>query len=431
MADPVDVSCNDDEDGSIRMEVTSGGEGLLEFAIAPNFNEFFSDPSTPGIYVFEDLPAGTYDVLVKDDRCTEIRTVEVLEPDPLMITNLETTPELCIGANNGTVVFDIEGGTPFNDLSVSPLPYYEYRIEMTSPIVEDITGGFIPYDGSVTENLQGGGTYVIFVQDANGCDTNDLFSIDIGVDLSAEPIVQYGCEGIFPNSTASVAITDESLLPDLLFFLEDMNAVEPALTDREMIDLASSQHEWGDLPASQYMVHIFHENGCSMNVQFEVDAYEPLILEAIKTSPNELTAFAEGGYGGYEFFFQGESTGEETVFTTNENTMVNVRVVDARGCEAFVNIPFEFTGMIEIPNFFTPDGDNLNDEWAPNNREFFPNIDVKIYDRYGRVVAELNQVTSWDGKYEGNELPTGDYWYVVNANDKSKQRYVGHFTLYR
>ena len=33
--------------------------------------------------------------------------------------------------------------------------------------------------------------------------------------------------------------------------------------------------------------------------------------------------------------------------------------------------------------------------------------------------------------YEGKELPTGDYWYVVNQNDDRDIRYVGHFTLYR
>jgi gliding motility-associated-like protein len=73
----------------------------------------------------------------------------------------------------------------------------------------------------------------------------------------------------------------------------------------------------------------------------------------------------------------------------------------------------------------------MNDFWAPLNREFFPNIEVKIYDRYGRVVAVLDQVTKWDGMYDGKELPTGDYWYVVNANDNEQQQYVGHFTLYR
>ena len=87
--------------------------------------------------------------------------------------------------------------------------------------------------------------------------------------------------------------------------------------------------------------------------------------------------------------------------------------------------------MVDLPDFFTPDGDGLNDVWSPDNREFFPNIDIIIYDRYGRVVARLNQVEDWDGTYSGKPLPTGDYWYVVNANDNEKQIYVGHLTLLR
>ena len=149
-----------------------------------------------------------------------------------------------------------------------------------------------------------------------------------------------------------------------------------------------------------------------------------------KTGPNEVVAVAAGGYGEYEFFFNGESYGEETTFTTNESGMVNVRVVDARGCVLELSVPFEFTGMLEFPNFFTPDGDNLNDIWSPKNRELFAGVNVKIYDRYGRVVAILDEVSGWDGTYEGKEVPTGDYWYVVNANS-NEIRYVGHFTLYR
>ena len=34
--------------------------------------------------------------------------------------------------------------------------------------------------------------------------------------------------------------------------------------------------------------------------------------------------------------------------------------------------------------------------------------------------------------YDGRELPTGDYWYVVKLNGERDQReFVGHFTLYR
>ncbi|MEO1010964.1 MAG: T9SS type B sorting domain-containing protein [Bacteroidota bacterium] len=415
------VSCNGEEDGTLTVEVTSGGVGLIQFAIAPNFNEFFSDPATPGMYTFDELGQGDYEVLVLDeDGCFVSVPVNIPEPDELEINNIQTTPELCIGANDGTMVFEIAGGTPFNDPLVSPAPYYEYKIEMIDPVNETGLGVFAPYDGSVIPNLQGGASYAIYVQDANGCNTSDVFTIGIGVDLTAQPDVVYGCEGVFPNSTSQVIMQDQSLLPRLLFAL-----------DVDDIGMADTTRSWGDLAPGDHTVYIYHENGCVNSVAFTIDAYDPLALSAEKTGPNELTATAAGGFGGYEFFFQGQSYGTDNVYTTNVSEIVEVRVVDQNGCVAVVSIPFEFTGMLEIPNFFTPNGDNENDLWMIKGREFFPDIEVIIYDRYGRVVATLDQVQKWDGTYEGNPLPSGDYWYVVNQNDARSTRFVGHFTLFR
>jgi gliding motility-associated-like protein len=222
-----------------------------------------------------------------------------------------------------------------------------------------------------------------------------------------------------------VEIQDTGQYSDLLFALDPVDPTD-AITSQ-----AGTTRTWGDLPAGDHTVYIYHSNGCTTFVDFTTDAYDPLTLEAIKTGPNEITATATGGYGGYEYFFQGESYGSENIYLANADATVEVRVVDQNGCVAVITVPFDFTGMLEIPNFFTPDGDNNNDLWFPRNRDFFPNIEVKIYDRYGRVVAILDQVSGWDGTYEGSELPSGDYWYVVNANDKEKQQYVGHFTLYR
>ncbi|MEM9141429.1 MAG: T9SS type B sorting domain-containing protein [Bacteroidota bacterium] len=419
--DATPVSCNGESDGTLTVTVTSGGEGLIQFAIAPNFNEFFSDPVTPGSYTFDELPQGDYEVLVLDEKgCFVTVMVNVPEPDPLSITNIETTPELCIGANNGTVVFEIAGGTPFVDALISPLPYYEYKIEMVSPVNELGTAVFAPYDGSIVMDLEGGASYTINVQDANGCSVSEVFTVGIGVDLTAQPIVVYGCEGVFPNSTSSVLLQERDLLPQVLFAL-----------DVDDINNADTTRSWGDLTPGDHTVYIYHENGCVNSVDFTVDAYDPLALSAVKTGPNELTATASGGFGGYEYFFQGQSYGEDNVYTTNVSELVEVRVVDQNGCEAMVSVPFEFTGMLEIPNFFTPDGDTYNDLWEIGGREFFPNIEVIIYDRYGRVIATLDQVQNWDGTYEGSPLPTGDYWYVVNQNDGRDTRFVGHFTLYR
>lgn len=416
-ANPTTVSCFGMEDGTITIEVTSGGVGLVQFAIEPHFNEFFSDPSTPGIYTFEDLAAGSYEILIQDENgCFEKDILTVTEPDEVTITDVSTTPETCLGYSDGTAQLTVTGGTPFVD-PITSATYYETMLVGPNSDGSEV---FVRNDNLFFDNLIGGETYIVFVQDANLCGTDELIPILIGVELSAEAPVVYGCEGIFPNSTVNIEMQDTSLLPRLLFSL-----------DVDDITLADTQTTWGDLPPGGHTIYIYHENGCNNSVDFTVDAYDPLTISAIKTGPNELTATAAGGYGGYEYFFQGESYGSDNIYTTNESTTVTVRVVDQNGCVAEVRVPFEFTGMLEIPNFFTPDGDNNNDVWSPKNRDFFPNIEVKIYDRYGRVVAILDQVKNWDGNYEGNPVPTGDYWYVVNANDKSRIRYVGHFTLYR
>lgn len=415
-ATPTPVTCSGQEDGTITVEVTSGGEGLLQFAIGPNFNEFFSDPLTPGVYTFEDLQGAAngreYTVLIQDSQgCSETAIVMVYEPEEIEISSVET-PEICLGFSDGTAQLTVTGGTPFVD--GSGVSYYEASFNSTDD------ADFVRNDSLFFDNLAGGESYAIFVRDANGCTADIIIPIEIGVDIAAEPVVEYGCEGIFPNSTTTIVSQNGTSFNDVLFSL-----------DVDDITVATTERMWADLPAGDHTVYLYHANGCTTFVEFTIDAYEPLVLDAMKTGPDEITATATGGFGDYEFFFQGESTGSTNIFNISYDATINIRVVDQQGCVAELVFPFDFDGMVEFPNFFTPDGDNMNDYWYPNNREFFPNIDVIIYDRYGRVVARLDQVAKWDGKYEGKPLPTGDYWYVVNANDNEKQKYVGHFTLYR
>jgi gliding motility-associated-like protein len=49
-------------------------------------------------------------------------------------------------------------------------------------------------------------------------------------------------------------------------------------------------------------------------------------------------------------------------------------------------------------------------------------IQVQIFDRYGKLIIELNAVNySWDGKFNSKNLPADDYWYHLkldNTNPK-------------
>jgi gliding motility-associated-like protein len=407
----VPVSCYGDVDGQIIIEA-SGGTGIIRYSIADQLSEFFEgdDPMFPNRKTFSDLEPRSYEIIIQDDLgCTITQTVTITEPTELVAGIGNSIPETCLGDEDGSITVTVNGGT-------AP---YEFSLNSSNP------ADFAPNPTMTFNNLIGGDTYVVFIRDAMGCETNVIIPVGIGVELIPEALVSYGCDGIFPNSTATVSLQDVTQYPELLFALDPTDPTD-AITAQADID-----RTWGDLSPGDHTVYIYHSNGCSTFVDFTIDNYDPLTLDLIKSGPNELTATATGGFGGYEYFFQDVSYGSVNIYEVNADANVSVRVVDQQGCVAVMSIPFDFTGMLDIPNFFTPDGDNNNDVWYPRNRDFFPNIDVKIYDRYGRVVAVLDQVTSWDGNYEGSELPTGDYWYVVNANDNDKQQYVGHFTLYR
>ena len=414
----VPVSCNGDVDGQVIIEA-SGGTGKIRFSISDTLSEFFEgeDPSNPNSFTFTDLPPGTYEIIVQDELgCNILQEVTIGEPEELIVSNIDTSPETCINASDGSAQITMMGGTPFVDI-LSGVEYYETKLIGPNSNGDEV---YVRNDSLFFDNLLGGETYVVFIRDSMGCETYEMLPITMGVDLSAEAIVEYGCEGIFPNSTVSVQMQDSSVLPRLLFSL-----------DVDDIGLANTETVYGDLSAGDHTIYIYHENGCATFVEFTLEAYEPLTLSAVKTGPNEITATATGGFGGYEYFFQGDSYGSDNIYISNQDANVSIRVVDRNGCVASMAIPFEFTGMLDVPNFFTPNGDNMNDEWYPGNRDYFPNLEVKIYDRYGRVVAILDQVSGWDGTYEGKAVPSGDYWYEVNANDEDKQQFMGHFTLYR
>ena len=407
----VPVSCNGENDGQLIIEA-SGGTGVIRYSIADQLSEFFEadDPMFPNRKTFNNLSARSYEIIIQDDLgCTITQTVTIAEPMQLVAALADSSPETCLGDGDGSVTLNVSGGT-------AP---YEFALNSSDD------ADFAQNPSQTWDNLSGGETYVIFVRDAMGCLTNVVVPVGVGVDLQPEALVAYGCDGIFPYSTATVQLQDPGLYGQLLFSLDPADPTDAITAE------ATTERSWGDLIPGDHTVYIYHENGCATFVEFSIDAYEPLTLEAVKTGMNEVTAIAAGGFGGYEFFFQGESYGNANMYYVNEDSNVTVRVVDSRGCEATAVIPFDFTGVLEIPNFFTPDGDNMNDFWYPKNRDFFPNIEVKIYDRYGRVVAILDQIAKWDGTYEGKEVPTGDYWYVVHANDNDQQQYVGHFTLYR
>lgn len=88
--------------------------------------------------------------------------------------------------------------------------------------------------------------------------------------------------------------------------------------------------------------------------------------------------------------------------------------------------------IIGYLRFFTPNGDGFNDTWQikgvdENNQG---NSTIYIYDRYGKLIKQLlTSSDGWDGTFNGQLMPTDDYWFKVYLEDG--RAFMGHFTLKR
>ncbi|MBO6587985.1 MAG: T9SS type B sorting domain-containing protein [Muricauda sp.] len=391
------ITCSGENDGTITVEV-SGGTGEILYAISPNLDQFDT------MNTFTDLEPGIYDVIAQDvNGCFIMFQFEITQPDPVVAEAINIMDEVCFESGDGSFELQVSGGT-------AP---YETSLNSTAD------SNFVQ-DQFLFQNVPAG-THVVFVRDAQGCETNVIVEINPGVNLAATVTPMYECTGNVPDNYLDIVMEDESIANDLMYALDSTDPADMQL-EANFTNMAPGDH----------YITIAHSNGCMTTYDFTIDSFEPLTLTLENNTINQITAVAEGGVEDYTFYFNGVDNGSDNTYFINRTDTYTVTVVDENGCEATAEIFMEFID-VEFPNFFTPDGDGRNDLWLPDNIEGFPDVLIKIYDRYGRVVEVMaRNVKGWDGNYDGKPLPTGDYWYVVQLQGEQDNReFVGHFTLYR
>jgi len=190
-----------------------------------------------------------------------------------------------------------------------------------------------------------------------------------------------------------------------------------------------------DVSKGSHEVTVKHnEYNCSDEpVVLQVEEYTPLVFNVINTNLNEYTVEASGGRKNYEYSFDSDvDYGTNNILNIVRTKEYKFYVQDEKGCVTEQTLLLEVLD-IEIPDFFTPEGDGINDTWYPINIVQYPNINVKIFDRYQRIIASYAGVQySWDGTYDSKKLPSGDYWYVIKLNSADDNReFKGNFTLVR
>ncbi|MCI2227884.1 T9SS type B sorting domain-containing protein [Polaribacter sp. MSW13] len=126
---------------------------------------------------------------------------------------------------------------------------------------------------------------------------------------------------------------------------------------------------------------------------------------------------------------------DQPLFENLEGGIYTIIVNDKNGCAPDTTL---LVSVIQFPKFFTPNGDGTNDTWLVKgaNQTFYPNAKINIFNRFGKLVAQIPiDSQGWNGAYGGKILPSDDYWYditLVPANtNKPTIHKKGNFSLLR
>jgi gliding motility-associated-like protein len=77
--------------------------------------------------------------------------------------------------------------------------------------------------------------------------------------------------------------------------------------------------------------------------------------------------------------------------------------------------------LFNIPEAISPNNDGINDYWTINEIELFNGYAINIFNSFGQSIYQIkNTPPNWDGTWNGQTLPNGDYFYSVKLDELNR-----------
>ncbi|MDP3352196.1 MAG: T9SS type B sorting domain-containing protein, partial [Flavobacteriaceae bacterium] len=165
---------------------------------------------------------------------------------------------------------------------------------------------------------------------------------------------------------------------------------------------------------------------CSNVKTFTVTQIKAPKIKEVLIDYNKATIITEEN-GQYEFSVNQQNYQLSSEFYNLKGGLKTFTVKEINGC----GIGFKEMFLLIVPRFITPNHDGFNDEFMIDGLSVYPDASIQIFDKFGKILFDLkNNSKSWNGFYNGKQLPSADYWYIIQLS-KDLPPIKGHFTLKR
>jgi|TARA_B100001964_G_scaffold187923_1_gene209101 gliding motility-associated-like protein len=303
-----------------------------------------------------------------------------------------------------------------------------------NPVVTGGTGvyNYIWNNGSSNSSISvGQGYYHLTIDDGTGCLARD--SITITEDAPPTATISGGGSMCDDGSELNISFDYTGLLPWDLSYTDGTN-------NFNQDSILSNNFNFNTLVEGDYTIDTVTDlNGCVATInglaQVLIFPIPNPVLSPGDTSIyiGQTLILSTGNYAFYNWFNDEDSLlGISQQIEVSQEDAYYVWVEDANGCtdiSEFVFVSLLPKTELFVPTAFTPNGDEHNDLFVIQGR-FIKSFQIDVVNRWGEVLFTSNSIEKyWDGKYEGNAIMQGTYYYNITIVGQDKKTFVKQGTV--
>lgn len=452
ITEPLD--CHYDVAGIVEMGVT-GGTGDYSFSWSNGQEELDLIDPFPGNYIL---------TVTDENGCIETLNVNIPGPSPFVPSAIVETANcrLAPAGNTGSIsVTNIEGGNGtfsqdfnvrwfregFGNLgldglwSISNLQSgWHYGVITDQKLCKDTLYFYVPYDEDnfFTVDIDMEEDYCYFdnavltavaLQGSFGASAQfEWYNVTVNPNIIIGTNISYTTSPLTQDTRMLVKVTSSegcleqrektiNVYPQIGPFL-DRNT-HPFFSPSDLITFDGDETVISVLADTEYSVEVL-----TVNPDYTLTySWTPAQFFFPPNAKNSTMLFQSGTY---EQFLTGQLF--NTVTQKNEQYIPLVGQVQSEfGCIETINLKARILDRIRLANVFSPNDDGINDVWMIPYSDLFPDLEIKIYNRWGALVWSAKGTEAskgWKGTNKnGKDLPIGTYYYVISFNVKGSSKW--------